>query len=210
MEDNDKLSPLRRGRFTGSAIEPLCKSDGIGKVGMTYIYEVVCESLTPPENEIDGFENDATRWGNFYEPTAVRLHEIRSKSMTEEIGFQIHPELDCLGATPDRKVYRNGKHGVLEVKCPYEGTNHIKHMMIDSVEYFKANFPKYYWQTVCEYICTPDAEFVDFVSFDPRLSKKYRYFCFTFTPSEEDCKFLIERVKLAEEKKNEILNKLNR
>ena len=210
MQDNNNLSPLRSGRFTGSQIEALCKPKGLGATGETYIYEVICEALTPPEMRPKSFENDATRWGHEQEPIAVKVHELRSKSMTEEIGFQIHPELDCLGATPDRKVYRNGKHGVLEVKCPYEGTNHIKHMMIDSVEYFKSNFPKYYWQTVCEFICTPDAEFVDFVSFDPRLSKKYRYFCFTFTPSEEDCKLIIERVKIAEKLKNEILNKLNR
>jgi hypothetical protein len=200
---------LRRGLFTGSEIENICKPKGLGATGETYIFDKVAEMLTPPEFDIH-FENDATRWGKEHEPLAVHIHEKRSKSVTEEIGFQVHHAYPFLGASPDRKVFRDGKVGVMEVKCPYEAKNHVKHMMIESVEYLKAEFPKYYWQMVCEFVCTPDVEFVDFVSFDPRMSKKYRYFCFTFTPSNEDCQFLINRAIEAETKRQKIINKINR
>lgn len=199
---------IRRGLFTGSEIENICKPKGLGSTGETYIYQKVSEILTPPKFDQPQFENDATRWGNEYEPLAVSVHEIRSNSQAEEIGFMKHHVWSFLGASPDRKMFRDGNVGVMECKCPYSGENHIKHMMIDSVEYFKANFPKYYWQCVCEFVCTPDCKFVDFVSFDPRVDKKYRYFCFTFTPSQEDCEFLINRAILAEEKKIEILTKI--
>tara|TARA_R110000868_G_scaffold35798_1_gene127858 strand:- start:27334 stop:27981 length:648 start_codon:yes stop_codon:yes gene_type:complete len=200
---------IRRALFTGSEIENICKPKGLGTTGETYIFDKVAEMLTPIEFDTH-FENDATRWGNEHEPTGVYVHEKRSDSKAEEIGFQVHHAYQFLGASPDRKVYRGGKVGVLEVKCPYEGKNHIKHMMIDSVEYFKAEFPKYYWQTVCEFICTPDVTFVDFVSFDPRMAKKYRYFCFTFTPSQEDCEFLIKRAIEAETKRQEIIQRINK
>lgn len=200
---------IRRGLFTGSEIENICKPKGLGATGESYIFEKVAESLTPPEFD-QHFENDATRWGHEHEPLAVHIHEKRSNSMCEEVGFQVHSELPYLGASADRKVFRGGNVGVVEVKCPYEGKNHIKHMMIDSVEHFKSEFPKYYWQTVCEFICTPDATFVDFVSFDPRMAKKYRYFCFTFTPSDEDIKFLLDRAKLARSKYDEIIQRINK
>lgn len=197
----------RRGLFTGSEIENICKPKGLGATGETYIYQKVAEILTPPEFDTH-FENEATRWGNEQEPLAAHVHERRKNVMTEEIGFQVHPLYSFLGASPDRKVFDNGTIGVAEYKCPFNGENHIKHMMIDSVEYFKANFPKYYWQTICEYICTPDVTFVDFISFDPRMEKKFRFFCFRFVPSEDDCTFLINRAIEAEKKKQEILTKI--
>lgn len=199
---------LRRSLFTGSEIENICKPTGLGTTGKTYVFEKVAELLTPPEFDTH-FENDATRWGNENEPLAVHVHEKRSNSMCEEMGFQVHPELTYLGASPDRKVFRGGKVGVLEAKCPHEGKNHIKHMMIDSVGYFKKEFPKYYFQTVTEYICTPDATFVDFVSFDPRMAKKYRYFCFTFTPPEEDQKLVINRAIEARKLYDQIIQRIN-
>ncbi|MBU3681615.1 MAG: hypothetical protein FGM16_06725 [Flavobacterium sp.] len=200
---------IRRGLFTGSEIENLCKPKGLGDSGETYIMQKIAEILTPAEFD-NNYENDAMRWGNEHEETAVYVHEKRSDSMTEEVGFLIHPIAHFLGASPDRKVFRKGSEGVLEIKCPYEGKNHIKHMMINSVEYFKKEFPKYYWQTVTEFLCSPGSKFVDFVSFDPRMEKKYRYHCFTFTPSADDCTFLIERVYAARKRYDEILAKINR
>ena len=208
-QGSDEWKKNRRSLFTGSEIENICKPKGLGATGETYIFDKIAESLTPAEFD-HNFETAATKWGTDNEPLAVHVHEKRSNSMTEEIGFQVHSELPYLGASPDRKVFRNGKVGVLETKCPYEGKNHVKHMMIDSVEHFKAEFPKYYWQTVTEYICTPDATFVDFVSFDPRMAKKYRYFCFTFVPSEEDQQFVIDRAIEARKRYDEIMQQINK
>lgn len=198
---------LRRGLFTGSEIENICKPKGLGATGETYIYQKVAEILTSPEFDTH-FENEATRWGNEYEPLAAHVHGKRSDLTTEDIGFQVHYLYKFLGASPDRKVYDKGAIGISEYKCPFNGENHIKHMMIDSVDYLKSNFAKYYWQMVCEFVCTKDATFVDFVSFDPRMGRKYGYFRFRFVPSEEDCTFLISRAIEAEKKKQEILTKI--
>ena len=197
----------RRGLFTGSEISPLLKPKGIGKGGETYIYKKVSEMLTDPAFDVH-FSNMATRHGDEYEPMAFKVHEKRSGSVAEEIGFQVHHAYNFIGASPDRLIHRDGKVGIGECKCPFEPENHIKHCMIDSVEYFRDNFDEYYYQCVCEYICTPNVAFVDFISFDPRMSSKYGYFCFTFTPPQSDCEFLINRAIQAQEMKNQILTKL--
>jgi hypothetical protein len=199
----------RRGLFTGSALSPLCAPEGIGKGGMTYIMQKIAEKYTQPEFDVL-FSSKETQWGDDNEALLFKVHGKRSKSIIEEVGFQVHPELEYLGASPDRKVHRDGKIGIGEGKCPYAPENHIKHCLIDSVEYFKKNHKDFYWQTVTEFVCTPDAEFVDFISFDPRMDKTHGYFCFTFVPPIEDQQFLIERVKQAHQIMTDIENKLTK
>jgi hypothetical protein len=197
----------RRGKFTGSEIEAICKPKGLGATGETYIYQKIAELFTNPEFDTM-FSNRATDFGNEYEPLAFKVHEKRSKCVAEETGFLIHPELPYLGASPDRIIHRDGAIGVGESKSPFEPENHIKHCLIESADYFKAKFPKYYYQTLVEFMCVPDATFVDFISFDPRMNRKHGYFCFTFTPSKTDCQFVIDRAKEARTIMNQILTKL--
>lgn len=199
---------LRRGLFTGSEIENILKPKGLGATGETYIYQKIAELISDPEYDIQ-FSNEATRWGQFHEETAAYTYAKRTGLVIEEIGFQVHEELKYLGASPDRRVYDKHQWGVAEIKCPFAPENHLKHCLIDSPEDFKSEFPKYYWQCVCEFVCTPFTEFVDFVSFDPRMNKAHRFFRFRFVPSKTDQEFLLTRAREARAIMNTLCSKLN-
>lgn len=211
MQGTSEWFASRRGQFTASEIEAICKPKGFGATGETYILQRIAESFTDPSYDVE-MDTMATKWGKQWESVAIDVYQRRTKATVEPVGFIVHDELPYFGGSPDGIVYKSGMgaaSGIIEVKCPFAAENHLKHCMIDSALTFKEDFPKYYWQCVSNFIINKSA-FVDFVSFDPRMSKKHRMFIFTFEPPKEDCEFLIDRVKKAEVLRQEFLTKLNK
>jgi hypothetical protein len=114
------LSPLRRGRITGSRIPKLFNVSPYGDRD-SLMRELVREHFEYPE-EFTG--NIATRWGLEHEPEAVADYRIEHPDIfVDKTGEQqetvIHPQCDFLAITPDGIL---DDHGYLEVKCPYSGT----------------------------------------------------------------------------------------
>ena len=61
--------------------------------------------------------NEATRWGTYYEDTAIEKYcELRGKEVLS-FGLLIHPEHNWLGGSPDG-ITSDGI--LLEVKCPFK------------------------------------------------------------------------------------------
>lgn len=60
--------------------------------------------------------NEATRFGNTYEPVATELYERLYGEKVHEFGFLQHDTIDYLGASPDGIT---AKGVMLEIKCPF-------------------------------------------------------------------------------------------
>lgn len=58
--------------------------------------------------------NNATRWGQEFEPTARAAYEVESGNFVTETGFWVHPVHNFLGASPDGLI---GSDECLELKC---------------------------------------------------------------------------------------------
>lgn len=67
--------------------------------------------------------NDATRWGQRWEPEALKALECATGNMIDPGAFFLHDQDRWLGASPDGEIGDNGAEaegpGYVEIKCPY-------------------------------------------------------------------------------------------
>lgn len=94
------------------------------------------------DSEFSG--NTATEYGTKFEPYAQADFEIESGLDVVETGFNVHPDQEWIGASPDGLI---DEDGVLEIKCPYgkRESNEFK-SYVDQ--------PHYYGQMQIEMYCT--------------------------------------------------------
>lgn len=197
---------LRKGKITSSEISKIlgegkAKGDLLGATAKSYLMSRVSEKL-------GGFtertENKATKWGTAMEPEAIKMFENKFNVEVEEapfIEFMKH-----YGGSPDGLI---GYNGLIEVKSPYNSTNHFSYLLIKSVEDFKRIKPEYYWQCVSNIIVTGRA-YCTFITFDPRVEQGYQLGTFIVQRSEvqEDINHLLERVRIAGEYMDELENRI--
>jgi exodeoxyribonuclease (lambda-induced) len=216
IQQTEEWYQQRRFKFTSSSIYKLlvepkskeAKEKGeLGETAKTYIMEKIAE-------EVGGFLPDATgraiEWGNEHEDKAANEYAKVTGNSLEAVGFVQHTEF--YGGSPDRSVLDNNlssdRIGGLEIKCPYNSTNHLWHRLIDSAEYFKKNHPDYYWQCVSHMI-TLNVKWCDFVSYDPRVSPELGLFIFRLERDEMEVSLLLNKIKKALEYKEYLKLKLS-
>jgi hypothetical protein len=85
--------------------------------------------------------------------------------MVDTVGFALHPSIERFGASPDGFV---GDDGIVEFKCPATAT-HLDYLLAGVVP------EDYHAQMLTEMACT-GRQWVDFVSFDPRLPTRLQLF----------------------------------
>ena len=159
----------RAGKFTASQFHRLMKSgrrkdEIFGDAAMTYIMETIAEIMTGGQSiEFKQFDSRATDWGNEREPEAAKVYAELTGLKVEECSF--FPISDFAGASPDRLV---DDDGLMEIKCPYDATNHIRYMRIRTPEQLLETKPEYYWQIQGQLLAT-GRQWCDFVSYDPRV-----------------------------------------
>lgn len=113
------LSPLRRGRITGSRIGKLFNVSPFGDRD-SLMRELVREHFDYPTEFLG---NVATRYGLEHEADAVAEYQYLHPSVEithagpKQETF-LHPTLDVFAVTPDGLL---DESGYLEVKCPYSG-----------------------------------------------------------------------------------------
>lgn len=124
------------------------------------LYELLAESLAPAKE--NGTSEEMER-GSELEYEAVSMYEAISGNLTESVGFCLHDEYDWLGVSPDALVKVGKKYkGGVEIKCPDTKT-HIKYLVENKI-------PSEYRPQVLQYfIVNTDLEWLDFVSYDPRI-----------------------------------------
>ena len=186
----------RQGAFSGSSVwklmtDPRSKSEQISATAETHIIEKVWEALSG--QTISGVDNFATAWGNEHEPIAKKWYTKLTGIEVKEAPLCYKPELEGFVGSPDGYL---GEDGIIEVKCPFNGGNHLKHCMISSDEYFKKEHKDYYWQ--CQsYMYLTDRKYTKFVSFDPRINSDFGLFIYHLNRNEEDINAMVERIKQA-------------
>lgn len=197
----------RIGKFTASEIhrlmtEPKNKAQSLSEGAKTYVMEKAAERITGfPCKQ---FDSSATEWGNDHEDEARQMFTMKTSLIVEQIGFV--PYGDFAGGSPDG-VIPMVKSGI-EIKCPFNSSNHIDYLLIESDEQLKADHKEYYWQIQMNIMCN-DAENWWFVSYDPRFPDEQRMFIHKVERNEDDITRIKEKILAATDYLNTILTTLN-
>jgi len=200
----DEWFKLRLGKFTASTFGD-CMGSGRSKdskfttTGQSLIKEKITERLTGQRKQISGAPLE---WGTENEPNAIELYEKLNGVKVMESPFVILKGYeDYAGGSPDGFI--EGTKGIIEVKCPYNSTNHTDTLIDKKIpgKYFN----KYYTQIQFNILCT-GSEFCDFISFDPRVKEEELRLCVVRIKKDEAyIAKIITRLDLAIEEMSEKL-----
>ena len=149
----------RLGVITGSRAKQV-----FAKNNLPFIDELIAERLTGviPQS----FTSEAMKHGILYEPEAIRVYEETTKHSVDEIGFCIHDHHPFIAISPDGLINIDGAYkGAVEVKCP-NSKKHIEYMRIGRIP------AEYKAQVIHYFVVVEDLEWLDFVSYDPRMRTK--------------------------------------
>jgi exodeoxyribonuclease (lambda-induced) len=201
---------IRCGRFTSSEIhkllsDPRSKADkdaGKWSDGAdTYINSKVAEQLT-------GYVSESPRtaaivWGEDHEPFARELYEIITGVKVVKSGFTVYG--DHAGGSPDGFV---GDDIFLEIKCPYNSSNHIDYLkMKKAIELKDLHFD--YW-VQCQSNMIFTKRLCIFIAYDPRFPIQKQKLTFLEIGADAEVQDLIEvRIEKAIKTKLEIVSALS-
>lgn len=158
----------RCGKATGSRASDIRAKIKSGEAAArrNYRMQIVLERITGQPTP-DGFISAEMEWGMAQEPFARMAYESKSGFMVQEAGFAYLPTLP-VGCSVDGFIEDGKRKGLAEFKCPLPAT-HLK--------YLDGNcLPPEYEPQVLHNMWITDAEFTDFVSFDPRFPEKLQLF----------------------------------
>jgi predicted phage-related endonuclease len=127
----------------------------------TYLGELIAERLTGTSSET--YKSAAMQWGNDVEPLARSNYQFRNMCLVERVGCILHPAINGALCSPDGLV---GAEGMVEFKCPNTST-HCDFIL-------GAEIPGKYLQQMQWQMACAGRQWVDYVSFDPRLPERLR------------------------------------
>lgn len=157
----------RKGKVTASRFGDLLtlprskKDREAGKLSKTtesYMIELITEVLTGESKDL---QNIALDWGTEYEPRAREFYELSKLTEVQEVGFVINLELGLVGGSPDGLI---GDDGIIEIKCPFNSTNHVEYML-------GGDIPKNYYAQIQGNLWLMDRKWCHFISYDERMQK---------------------------------------
>lgn len=199
----DAWFEARIGKFTASSIADLMATTKSGPSASrrNLIMKVLCERLTGQRQ--DDYTNAAMQWGVETESLAREAYSALTGELVDEVGFIVHPKLECFGASPDGVIGMNqsawgGK--LVEIKCPNTGT-HVEYLT-------ERRIPgKYQLQMLAQMSCT-GAEACDFVSFDPRLPERLQLCVIQFARDDNRISEIEAEVIKADAEVSEMIGRL--
>lgn len=156
----------RCGRITASRVKDVMarlKNGAPSEKRKNYLIEIVSERLTGMAFE--HYVTPAMDWGSEQEKYARAAYEVETGNEVDKVGMAVHPRIDCFSASPDGAI---GDQGLWEAKCPTTG-RHIEWMLAGEVP------DEHKDQCYAEMACW-EREWVDFVSFDPRVPERHQLF----------------------------------
>lgn len=150
----------RLGKVTASNLWKVAKQTKAGPSAYrkSYMVELIAEKLTGQSAE--SYLSQSMQWGIETEPKARAAYEARTGEIVQTVGFVDHPIIPSAGCSPDGYV---GDDGLIEIKCP-ETRTHIGYILDRTLL-----DDKYIIQMQWQLACNPTRDWVDFMSFDPRL-----------------------------------------
>ena len=165
IQGSQEWFAARLGKVTASRIRDVVAKIKTGEAAARrdYRIQLVTERLTGRKEE--GFTSADMQWGTDTEPLARSSYEAETGNLVAEVGMIDHPTIGMTGASPDGLV---GAEGMLEIKCPKTAT-HLQTLMEGSVP--TQYIPQMQWQ-----MAATGRQWVDFVSYDPRLPEQYQLF----------------------------------
>ena len=214
---------LRCGCITGSKVADIMKSgrkkdEIFSETAKAYLFQVAGERLFNP-----AFLNDDDIFQDYLDLTSVSTkamqfgsdQEDAAKSLFMQMNFPEgeitelssckHDTIHYFAASPDGAIY--GRDGgdikIIEVKCPNINTYMKYRTLIHDAASLKEVEPKYYWQMMAEMSCTGATSGI-FITYCPWLSKPIHWA--EIERVEDDIKLMEDRVILANDFINEIIN----
>jgi hypothetical protein len=147
---------LRCGKITSSRMKQLVKADNL-----SLIDELIAEQELG-YYDADGYTSPEMEWGTDMEPAAIGLYEAMTGVSVTRVGMLQSERYELLTVSPDGLV---GDDGAVEVKCPKTKT-HVRNIRMGVI-------PAEYRPQVLQYFLVHEGlQWLDFISFDPRLERK--------------------------------------
>lgn len=191
----------RAGRFTGSKFaDVLARNKKTGEPLKAYydlIWQVVAERMSG--QAVEGPTGFALQWGTDVEPFAREAYELETGNVVTESGFITHPEFPFAGCSPDGLI---GTDGGLEMKCPKSSIVHLERFMSGVPDEYRPQIQGLMWIT--------GRQWVDFVSYDPRMPESHRMLKITVKRDQDYIDALQTAVIQAEVAANELHEQLKR
>lgn len=183
-QGSDPWAKLRCGKITASRFADVIATTkkGEGAARRDYRVELMVERLT--HVPVEQYVSKEMRWGLEQEPFARAAYEMHLAQFVETVGFVIHPDHDFFGCSPDALV---GEKGMAQFKCP-NTTTHLGWMLAGTIPL--EHIP----QLLAELACNPDREWIDFVSYDPRLPEHLQLYVKRYLRNDELISKLVTEV----------------
>jgi len=170
QQDEFEWREKRLGMITGSNFGKLVKTDKSGfklstsKTASDLMYKIAWERLLKGGNISNGLgrlniSSQSINHGNDYEGEAMlKYQEVTGRKVDYTQNFIAKG--DWVGGTPDGYV---GKDGLIEVKCPFNGGNHLKAFLDGEI------YNQEYVYQMQGYMWITGRKWCDFVTYDPDL-----------------------------------------
>lgn len=204
---NDRLFHFTSSELYKLMTKPKSKQDQeAGKPSKTaeeYIFEKLAEDLTGRYN--DSLDTKAMKWGETYEPEARIAYESASGNKVDLCGFIEWSRM--FGGSPDGLV---GEDGIIEIKCPFNSSNHVRYLLLENQYELNGLKPEYYAQIQGNLLVT-GRKWCDFISYDPRCVRaEFGLKILRVNRDEEFIKRIKEALDRAEAIKEQITGRIIR
>ena len=168
-ERESRWKQKRIGKITSSNLDKLMNLTKDGRIktkaGIDYLLEIQHQKDTGCDSE--EVYAKAMQWGKALEEEALYYYNkitgnnvISGTHGFDEVLF-VDNIIEGFGDSPDGVTA--DRNGVVEIKCPYNGSNHLRNCALQSYH----DGCDYFWQCMGHMI-DPQVEWCDFVSYDPR------------------------------------------
>lgn len=173
----EKWRKARLGMITGSQFGKLVVRSkdkkgyvlSKGETATKLIYRIAWERLLSTGNISNGlgrlnFSSPSVEHGHEYEAEAIKKYVEKTGNVVDyHQEFITHGKY--IGGTPDGYI---GKDGLIEIKCPWDGGNHIRGILTGEI------YNQEYIYQVQGYLWLTKRKWCDFVTYDPDLSEPYQ------------------------------------
>jgi putative phage-type endonuclease len=147
---------IRIGKITGTRLKKMLAKDNL-----SLLDELIAEEETGLTDD-DDFVSEEMQRGIDLEPLAIQEYSNITGHEVDHPCLIQSSEWPILMMSPDGYI---GTTGAVEIKCPKTKT-HIKYIR-------QGKIPNDYKEQIwCYFMVNPDLQWLDFVSYDPRLTKK--------------------------------------
>lgn len=207
--DEEELLTVRLGRVTGSEFGKLVVKSkdrkgyilSTGKAAKDLIYKVAWERLLKAGNISNGLgrlnvSSKPMEHGEDYEGEAI-LKYMEVTGLEVDYHQKFIELDDFIGGTPDGYI---GQDGLIEVKCPWNGGNHLESMLTGEI------YNQDYVYQIQGYLWITGRKWCDFVTYDPDLTDKLQINIIRVERDETIIQGIREVMEQVKEKIKEIMS----